>query len=124
MKVAGFDLFEYELPLTQPIVTKDETLSSRRGFLVKLSTDSGVIGWGEIAPLPGFSRESLASVKQQTLKLKSTLIGSNLPDDLTPEEKDGVIGGFQVTWLRRCDVDWSLQFGTLIPPKNPEKEFC
>ena len=25
MKLAGFDLFEYELPLTQPIVTKDET---------------------------------------------------------------------------------------------------
>ena len=87
MKLAGFDLFEYELPLTQPIVTKDETLSNRRGFLIKLSTDSGVIGWGEIAPLPGFSRENLSSVKQQTLKLKSTLIGSNLPDDLTPRGK-------------------------------------
>jgi O-succinylbenzoate synthase len=87
MKLAGFDLFEYELPLTQPIVTRDETLSSRRGFLVKLSTDSGATGWGEIAPLPGFSRESLALVKQQTLQLKSTLIGSNLPDDLSPRGK-------------------------------------
>jgi o-succinylbenzoate synthase len=87
MKLAAFDLFEYELPLTQPIVTKEETVSNRRGFLVKLSTDSGASGWGEIAPLPGFSRESLALVKRQSLKLKSTLTGSNLPDDLTPTGK-------------------------------------
>ena len=121
MKVAGFDLFEYELPLTQPIVTKDETLSSRRGFLVRLSTDSGATGWGEIAPLPGLSRESLALVKQQTLKLKSTLIGSNLPDDLTPRGK----GWSQ--WRLPGDLAPSVRCGlelavwNLDPAKEPRK---
>jgi len=87
MKLARFDIFEYELPLVQPIVTKGHKITSRCGLLVKLSTDLGSIGWGEVAPLPGFSRESLSLAKKDGLKLKTTLIGSELPADLTPEGK-------------------------------------
>ncbi len=84
MKLARFDIFEYELPLVQPIVTKGQKITSRCGLLVKLSTDSGSVGWGEVAPLPGFSRENLRQAKEETLKLKSALIGRDLPNDLTP----------------------------------------
>ncbi|HEV8344807.1 MAG TPA: o-succinylbenzoate synthase [Candidatus Binatia bacterium] len=87
MKLAKFELFEYELPLAQPIVTRGQELSRRSGLLVKLSSDSGSVGWGEIAPLPGFSRESLEFARQETLKLKSPLIGTDLPEDLSPRGK-------------------------------------
>lgn len=87
MKLVGFDIFEYELPLLQPVAAKGHELTSRRGLLIKLSSDLDSVGWGEIAPLPGFSRESLAQAKQETLRLKSALIGSALPDDSTPRGK-------------------------------------
>lgn len=100
MKLKAVQLFEYELPLIQPIVARYQSITSRRGLLVKLSTESAKIGWGEIAPLPGASRESLELAKQQVLKLKSSLMGSDLPDELTPAGKG---------WSR-----WKLQ-GNLAP---------
>lgn len=33
--------------------------SVRKGILIRLESDRGQIGWGEVAPLPGYSKESL-----------------------------------------------------------------
>ena len=53
------ELFRYSLPLTASIALRHATLSERTGFLIRL-TDDGEEGWGEAAPLPGFSRETEA----------------------------------------------------------------
>jgi O-succinylbenzoate synthase len=121
MKLANFELFEYELPLVQSIPTRDRELTSRSGLLVKLSSDSGSVGWGDIAPLPGFSRESLAVAKQETFKLKSKLIGTDLPEDPTPRGK-----GWS-RWKIPGDLAPSVRFGlelavwNLHPVQEPRK---
>ncbi|MCF7802436.1 MAG: o-succinylbenzoate synthase, partial [Candidatus Marinimicrobia bacterium] len=59
MKIKHFELYRYRLQFRQPIELKQRTHTHRTGCLVKIATDTDLTGWGELAPLPGFSRESL-----------------------------------------------------------------
>ena len=49
--------FRYRLPLREPIEVAGNALSWREGVLLKTEH-----GWGEAAPLPGYSRETLDDV--------------------------------------------------------------
>ena len=51
-------LWRYQIPMDAGVVLRDRRLKTRDGLLVRLE-ESGAQGWGEIAPLPGFSAESL-----------------------------------------------------------------
>lgn len=54
-----WSLYRYELPLTEPLVLAHGTLAARSGMLVRVEDEAGHEGWGDVAPLPGFSRETL-----------------------------------------------------------------
>ncbi len=56
-------LHPYVLPLTEPVVWGGVAQSERRGLLVRAETAAGAVGWGDAAPLPGFSRETLAETR-------------------------------------------------------------
>jgi O-succinylbenzoate synthase len=90
VKLSGFDLFRYSLPLTQTLVLKNTTMSRREGLLLKLSGSDGSEGWGETAPLPGFSRESLVESAVQLRRLAEAMMGRELTDSLV--EGDGALG--------------------------------
>ena len=62
MKISTVDLYRYELPLTDPLKLGASTVAHRRGLLVRLGTEQGAAGWGDAAPLPGFSMETLSEV--------------------------------------------------------------
>ncbi|GHA29027.1 o-succinylbenzoic acid (OSB) synthetase [Oceanisphaera arctica] len=55
-------VYVYELPLTMALAINGTTLSRRRGFYVDINGH-----WGEIAPLPGSSVETLAEAEQDLL---------------------------------------------------------
>ncbi|MBR9903395.1 MAG: o-succinylbenzoate synthase [Gammaproteobacteria bacterium] len=55
-------LYRYSLPLRQPLMFKGNRLASREGLLVSINGQ-----WGEIAPLPGFSTETLAEAQAESL---------------------------------------------------------
>ncbi len=74
MKVTAFDLFRYRLPLTAPLVLKGVTLRHREGVLLRLRGADGAEGWGEAAPLPGFSRESMGKAKEQLKALRQRFL--------------------------------------------------
>ncbi|WP_415898081.1 enolase C-terminal domain-like protein [Neptuniibacter sp. QD57_21] len=68
-------LLEYEIPFTSPFVFnmggKRKTLKTRQGLLLHwLFGDQSI--YTEVAPLPGFSNETLQQCKQQLLVLDST----------------------------------------------------
>lgn len=65
MRISGFELYRYTLPLTGPLTLGGATLSRREGILLRLFADGEAEGWGEASPLPGFSRESLEEVVGQ-----------------------------------------------------------
>ncbi|EOI5726761.1 o-succinylbenzoate synthase [Cronobacter malonaticus] len=51
-------LYRYQVPMDAGVVLRERRLKTRDGLLVRLS-DRGREGWGEVAPLPGFSDETL-----------------------------------------------------------------
>ncbi|MCE0494674.1 o-succinylbenzoate synthase [Vibrio salinus] len=51
-------LYRYRLPMDSGVILREEKLFEREGFIVELHED-GKVGRGEVAPLPGFSLESV-----------------------------------------------------------------
>lgn len=62
MRTAKF--YRYALPIETGVILHGRRLRQREGILVQL-TENGWSGWGEIAPLPTFSRETLAQAERQ-----------------------------------------------------------
>ena len=86
MKTAGFRLYSYHLPLSEPLQSKGTTLPHREGLLVELASDGGAVGWGEAAPLAGFSRENLDEASEQLRDLATRVIGRGVTmEALGPE---------------------------------------
>lgn len=82
MRLVSFSLYPYALRLTEPVTWGGVAHAERRGTLLRLDADTGETGWGDAAPLPGFSRETLA---EATAALDATLPGL-LDADFAPAE--------------------------------------
>ena len=52
-------LYQYSLALHQPLLFNQVTVKQRQGFIIELQFYDGSKGFGDIAPLPGFSKETL-----------------------------------------------------------------
>ena len=63
MTISSCRIFRYRLPLVGPLPLAGGVLHEREGLLVRLESDSGAWGWGDVAPLPGFSLESIEEVE-------------------------------------------------------------
>lgn len=83
MRIVGFDLYRYDLALSEPVTLKDATLQRREGALIRLSADGGPEGWGEAAPLPGFSPESLEDTIEHLRATTPGLLGREMPANLS-----------------------------------------
>jgi len=105
MKLAGFDLYRFSLPLRGPLVLRGTTLHRREGLLLRLYGDDGSEGWGESAPLPGFSEESPDQAIVQLRRLAGSLIGREVADDWT--DRNGAFG----RELERIAPAPSVRFG-------------
>ncbi|MEH6822514.1 MAG: o-succinylbenzoate synthase [Motiliproteus sp.] len=73
----GAAIYAYCIPLTSPIRSAGVMLAQREGLLLRLDQGSDRSGWGEAAPLPGFSIETLAQSQQDLItQAKAWLNGS------------------------------------------------
>lgn len=105
MRIAEFHLYEYALPLKQPLVIGERTLDLRHGYVIELKDELGGVGFGEVAPLDGYSDESLADVRGELLRLRRALVGYEIPAHL-----EELSGGFD-RWLGDHKLSASVQFG-------------
>ena len=80
MKLAGFGLYRYELPLCEPLALGGVVRHHREGLLLELTGDGGAVGWGEASPLPGYSRESLREAAGQLRQLASSMVGREITE--------------------------------------------
>ena len=78
MRLLRFDLYRYSLPLTQTLAPKGAMLQRREGLLLRLVGDDGSEGWGESAPLPGFSEETLDEAAVRLRWLAGSTIGREI----------------------------------------------
>jgi O-succinylbenzoate synthase len=81
MKLARFDLYRYSLPFSRPLSPGGITLFRREGLLLRLYGDDGSEGWGETAPLPGFSVEGQDEAASQLSRLAGSMIGREIRED-------------------------------------------
>ncbi|ABM02058.1 O-succinylbenzoate synthase [Psychromonas ingrahamii 37] len=65
-------LFRYQLPFKIPIVFKGIKLTAREGVILQVQNDKGEFNFAEIAPLPGFSKETLQQATAQIIALLNT----------------------------------------------------
>ena len=103
MKLAQVNIFQYELPLTRALTINSDNMS-RHGFIVEISNESDRIGYGECAPLPGFSTETLNDAQDQLTQIAFSIAGTTLPANL-----DELSGGFE-QWLGKYKTSPSVRF--------------
>ncbi|WP_411753856.1 o-succinylbenzoate synthase [Serratia sp. (in: enterobacteria)] len=71
-------IYRYSLPMEAGVVLRNQRLKTRDGLLIHLQQD-GQQGWGEIAPLPEFSQETLDQAQQATLAWVQAWVAGELP---------------------------------------------
>ncbi|MBN3064461.1 o-succinylbenzoate synthase [Pectobacterium aquaticum] len=83
-------LYRYSVPMEAGVVLRNQRLKTRDGLIVRLQ-DGERLGWGEIAPLPEFSVETLAEAESAVLEqLTSWAAGAAFSDNLPPSVAFGL----------------------------------
>jgi len=83
-------LFSYDIAMDAGVILREQRLKRRQGLLVKLVTGQGE-GWGEIAPLPLFSQETLADAQQHATQwLEGWCAGTEPAESTLPSVAFGV----------------------------------
>jgi o-succinylbenzoate synthase len=82
MKMLDLQWKAYRIPFRDAFLTAHGTLTERTGLLVRVQTDAGYQGQGEIAPLPEFSGASLTDVLHALPALVAELYGRELSEIL------------------------------------------
>lgn len=81
MKIESTGISSWSLPLKQPLLLERSRISVRKGLLIRLTDQTGRIGWGDIAPLPGFSVESIEQAIGELRLLGRELSECELSDE-------------------------------------------
>lgn len=80
MKVSHLAWTTYRIPFRQPFATAHGTQAERRGALLQLYTDAGLIGLGEAAPIPGSAPRAWSEVATCLEEVSSALRGKRLEE--------------------------------------------
>lgn len=64
MSAPYIEIYKYTLPLVRTLRLKDQVLNERTGLILKFCGRKGNIGYGDIAPLPGYSLETLDEAQE------------------------------------------------------------
>ncbi len=80
MKISQIQLFSYRLPLASPLLIGGIMSEFRNGLLLRMTTDSSLMAWGEIAPLEGLSQETVAQASSQVWAFRESLLSIKLPE--------------------------------------------
>lgn len=94
MKIDRIDIYKLNVEMTYPIRVPIGVIDAARNVALKITTDSGLIGWGEaspFAPITGDTQESNYETAQQLARL---IKGKN---PLAIEERMREINGFTVS---------------------------
>lgn len=93
--------YKYHLPFKQPLETSGQTFEHREGIIIKSSADDFTC-YGEAAPLPGYSSETIKEV-ERTIRNMSSILTTAL-------SKKNPVKALQNLYEEE-DLSPSLQFG-------------
>jgi L-Ala-D/L-Glu epimerase len=79
MNIANIELFKLNTTLTEPFVIAIETITHAESIVVKITTDTGIIGWGECNPYRSIAGETQATCYEAGLFLAKILTAKGIP---------------------------------------------
>ncbi len=122
MKIVDVRWHSYRLPLTNSFSTAHGVMTTREGIMVQVTTDRGITGIGEIAPLPSFGGGSIADAALQLPSLAARLYNKTLHEALElllPEKKAGAAStlcGLEIALLDAIGKTEGRQVCALLSP--------
>lgn len=78
MRITHLQVTPYHIPFAASFVTAHGRATAREGLILRLSTDAGVVGLGEAAPLPEFGGGTVADAAALLADLTPALTGVTL----------------------------------------------
>lgn len=82
MIISAIDLFQYKILLNSLLRVKDQILQYRQGIILRMYNHQGNTGLGEIAPLPGFHRESIETVTTELRSIIPLILKKKIPESI------------------------------------------
>jgi o-succinylbenzoate synthase len=70
----------FRLPFREPFLTAQAAFAYREGLILRLETDTGIVGLGEASPLPWDGEDALQRASAILENAKTALIGKKLDD--------------------------------------------
>ena len=78
MKISRIDVFQLDIPLEKPKRYPNKTYDSLDDTIVRLETDSGIVGWGEVCPIAStYQPEHALGIRAALEELAPGLIGED-----------------------------------------------
>lgn len=85
MRITGLEVFEDNIPLKTPFITAKRRIDVIKYYVVKLSTDEGLCGYGACAPTPVITGDTDGSILYALNEYyKPLLVGAELNEELLP----------------------------------------
>ncbi|MBC8188021.1 MAG: o-succinylbenzoate synthase [Proteobacteria bacterium] len=75
MKICSAQVFPICLRLRKTVSNAQADMTVREGTLLRLATDSDLVGWGEASPYPGFGLESMTVARSALCQAANALVG-------------------------------------------------
>ena len=105
MRIAAIHIYRYDIPFVRSLTIKRRTLSTRSGVIVRVTDETGASGYGDVAPLPGFSAERLEDTVCEAVRVARSLTGCAVPD------MPGRLSDHFERWMRPHNLSPSLNCG-------------
>ncbi len=77
MRIVDIESILLDVPLREPVHGVHGVTSVQRSVLVRVTSDAGVEGWGNVDPTPGYSAMSAAEVHETVRRLGPALNGAD-----------------------------------------------
>ncbi|MGH7313513.1 MAG: mandelate racemase/muconate lactonizing enzyme family protein [Candidatus Rokuibacteriota bacterium] len=77
MRIVATQPILVDVPLATPIRGVHGTTTVQRSVLVRVTTDAGVEGWGNVDPTPGYSRVTAVDIHDTVARLAPALVGAD-----------------------------------------------
>ncbi|MBR6593859.1 MAG: dipeptide epimerase [Clostridia bacterium] len=85
MKITGIELFEENIPLKQPFITARRRIDVIKDYVLRISTDEGVYGYGACAPTPVITGDTVGSIACAVKDfIEPLLVGQTVSAELLP----------------------------------------
>src|SRR5712692_11369583 len=75
MRIVGIESMIVEVPLKEPVTGVHGVTSVQKSVLVRVTTEDGVEGWGDVDPTPGYTLESVDDIAAGVDRLAKALGG-------------------------------------------------